>query len=248
MIGLDRPLKPEWIYRLLNMIEPGTPASDYYQAFNDIAQELVGKEGKRKVRTIIFRSFIYSMQTSANFIEANPFITWAQTRSLPDLKPLLLAKILMDYSVTRFITQKISQNVNGDNRFSSSILQKKMVQEYGDRDVVKRSVRSFLRTLHHFGILSPLDPQTFVLGKKIAITDDQLRDFLILYGRYHLYTSTIDLSHIDASLLFYFDKIDVERVARKYHQHEWEYIRDEGRRVLMLAANSNIQKRSAGDD
>jgi len=234
MIGLDRPLKPEWIYRLLNMIEPGTPASDYYQAFNDIAQELVGKEGKRKVRTIIFRSFFYSMQSTANFIETNPFITWAQTRSLPDLKPLLLAKILMDYSVTRFITQKISQNMNGDNRFSSSILQKKMVQEYGDRDVVRRSVRSFLHTLHHFGIISPLDPQTFVLGPKLQISDEHLRDFLILYGRYHLYSSTIDLSHIDASLLFYFEKADLLHVAQKYQGKDWEYIRDAGRRVVML--------------
>jgi hypothetical protein len=234
MIGFDRPLKPEWIVRLLSIIEPGTPAADYYPAFDEIAQELIGKEGKKKARKIVFRAFIFSLQASKNIIEENPFITWAQSRSLTDLKPLLLAKILMDYPVTRFITQKIEQNMDQENRFSSTILQKKMVQEYGDRDVVKRSVRSFLRTLQHFGLLSQIDQHTFVLAQKLSITDEQLRDFLILYGRYHLHTSSIDLSHIDTSLLYYFGKTDVERVARKYHQKEWEYIRDAGREFIIF--------------
>ena len=59
MIGYDRPLKPEWIYKTLKMVEPGKKPEEYYDAYNDIAVELTGKDGRRKTRTVLFApSFI----------------------------------------------------------------------------------------------------------------------------------------------------------------------------------------------
>ena len=54
MIGYDRPLKPEWIYKSLQMVEPGKKPEDFYDAYNDIAVELTGKDGRRKTRTVLF--------------------------------------------------------------------------------------------------------------------------------------------------------------------------------------------------
>ena len=39
MIGYDRPLKPEWIYKTLKLVEPGKKPEDYYDAYNEIAVE-----------------------------------------------------------------------------------------------------------------------------------------------------------------------------------------------------------------
>ena len=60
MLGYDRPLKPEWIYKSLRMVEEGRKPEEFYDAYNDIATELTGKDGRRKTRTVLFRTFIYS--------------------------------------------------------------------------------------------------------------------------------------------------------------------------------------------
>ena len=52
MLGYDRPLKPEWIYKSLRMVEPGRKPEEFYDAYNDIATELTGKDGRRKTRTV----------------------------------------------------------------------------------------------------------------------------------------------------------------------------------------------------
>ena len=157
MIGIDRPIRPEWIYETLRIIEPGNKPSAYNEPFEIIAKELVGKEGKRKVRTIVFRSFIYSLQNEKNTIKKNEFIEWAKKDSLDHLKPLFLMKILMDYEIARFVVQKMSISIDNSNNLSVNLLSKHMIKEFGDRDVVKRSLRSFLATLVHFGILLKKD-------------------------------------------------------------------------------------------
>ena len=162
MIGLDRPLRPSWIYETLKMIEVGTKPSIYNEPFEDIAKELVGKEGKRKVRTVIFRSFIFSLQEGRGQIQSNIFIDWSKKKSLKELTPLFFLKILIDYEVTRFIIKKIDICVDSSNRLSVVLLSKKLVQEYGDRDVVKRSLRSFLATFNHFGFLSQIDKKNTI--------------------------------------------------------------------------------------
>ncbi|MBT5420277.1 MAG: hypothetical protein HOK80_05255 [Candidatus Cloacimonetes bacterium] len=234
MIGFDRPLKPEWIYTTLKMIEPGENPSKYNLPFEDIAKELVGKEGKRKVRTVIFRGFVYSFQEKRNIIESNIIMEWAKKYPLEQLRLLFLVKILMDYEITRFITNKIRLSFDHTNQLSSSILSKKMVQEYGDRDVVKRSVRSFLKTLVHFKILEQIGTQKYRLMNRPSMSNEQVKNFLLLYSKVFLKSAMIDLSNIDSSLLYYFKEIDLKDVAKKYHSKEWEYIRDVNRNHLLM--------------
>ena len=154
MIGIDRPLRPEWIYETLRMVEVGQKPSAYYEPFEKIARELLGKEGKRKARTVLFRSFIYSLQEGKNVIQRNVFIDWVKNENLENLKPLFLHKILMDYEIARFIIQKMAICIDSSNQLFISHLSKLMVKAFGDRDVVKRSLRSFLATLVYFGNFS----------------------------------------------------------------------------------------------
>jgi len=234
LIGFDRPLKPEWIFQTLSILQPGEKASVYNESFEEIAQELVGKEGKRKVRTVLFRSFVFSMQRSRYTIESNLFLEWVKSHDFSYLKPLFLAKILMDYDVTLFITQKINLSLEDYDIFSSKLILKKMVQEFGDRDVVKRSVHSFLRTLEYFGLIKKYNFQAFAFLPKIKLTDEQLRDFILLYAQYFLRSNLVDLAHIDPTLLYFFRNFELKQVARKFHQKDWEYVRDAGRDVLMV--------------
>lgn len=234
MIGFDRPLKPEWIYKTLQLIEVGENRSKYNEPFEDIAIELVGKEGKRKVRTVIFRSFIYSLQEKRNVIENNLFIEWSRKVTLEALTPLFLTKILMDYEVCRFITQKINLSFDQTNHLSSTILSKKMVHEYGDRDIARRSVRAFLKTLVHFKIFEQIDTNNYRLIKKYKLNKEQVRMFIHLYSSYFLKSKALDLSHIENTLASFFEEPNFLEIAREFHTKDWEYIRDAGRNLLLL--------------
>lgn len=234
MIGFDRPLKPVWIYKTLQVLKVDASPSTYYLPFENIANELVGKEGKRKVRTIIFRSFIYSFQARSDRIEGNLFIDWVHQSTLEQLQPLLLAKILMDHEVCRFITQKIRLSFDHSNLLSSSLLTKRMVQEYGDRDVVKRSVRSFLKTLVFFNCLEQIDKNQFRLLNRYSLNQEQIRKFILLYSKSYLKSGVVDLSEIENTILYYFTDINFSNVAREYHSKDWEYIRDLSRNVLLV--------------
>lgn len=234
MIGLDRPLRPAWIYETLKMVKVGEKPSVYNEPFEDIAKELVGKEGKRKARTVLFRSFIYSLQDGRTQIKNNMFLEWAKTRSLRDLQPLFLWKILMDYEIARFTLQKMALCIDHSANLSTPLLSKKLVQEHGDRDVVKRSLRSFIATLVHFGVLSQVDKNNYTLLPEQTVTHEQLRDFLLLFGESYLNSAVIDLQAIPDEFFFLFEPVELTSVAQKFNGKDWEYVREVERDVLMV--------------
>ena len=221
------------------MIEVGTKPSIYNEPFEDIAKELVGKEGKRKVRTIIFRSFIYSFQKQRSSIQSNIFLDWSKDKSLKELTPLFFWKILMDYEIARFIIKKIDIRVDSSNSLPVALLSKKLVQEYGDRDVVKRSFRSFLATLDHFGFLSQIDKKSYNLFDKAKLSNEQLRDFLVLYAKAFLRSKVVDIKNIEPEFLFFFQPADLPDVAKEYNGIDWQYIRGANRNQLILRNETN---------
>ena len=234
MIGLDRPLKPVWIYETLKMLKIGAKPSIYNEPFEDIAQELVGKEGKRKVRTVIFRTYIYSFQEKRTKVEDNMFLQWAESRSLGYLRPLFLWKILMDYEIARFITQKISISVDHSGHISTQLLSKKLVQEYGDRDVVKRSLRSFMATLVHFGALHQEDKNNYTLLSLGNVSSEQVKDFVRLYAVSFLKSQIVELQNIPSEFFFFFKPADLVSVAHEYNGDDWEYVREVERNLLIM--------------
>lgn len=234
MIGLDRPLRPVWIYETLKMVEIGVKPSIYNEPFEDIAKELVGKEGKKKARTVLFRSFIYSLQDGRNRIKNNIFLEWTKTRTLSYLQPLFLWKILMDYEIARFTVQKMALCIDHSGNLSTPLLSKKLVQEHGDRDVVKRSLRSFITTLVHFGVLCQIDKNNYTLLPKQAVTHEQLKDFLLLFGKNYLKSAVIDLQAIPNEFFYLFEPVELSHVAKEFNGKDWEYVREVERDILML--------------
>lgn len=234
MIGFDRPLKPEWIFKLLRIIEVGHNPKEYYLPFEGIAVELIGKEGKRKVRTVIFRSFIYSFQKSRTKIDQNFMIELTSDKKLQYLQPIFLIKLIMDYDVIRYIIKKMNLLFDSSQRITTPVLTKKMIQEYGDRDVVARSVRAFIKTLSYFDILDLIDNKTIRIVKKPTLNEEQVKDVLKLYGRNFIKSKVVDLNLID-NKIFLFNKIpSLNDVAMKYNGKEWEYIKDAHRAILMM--------------
>lgn len=235
LIGLDRPVRPEWIYELLRILKIGTTPAQYYLFFETIAAQLTGKEAKRKVRTIIFRSFIYSFQNDNKQISSNPLIELTQTRDADFMRPLFLAKLIFDYQICQRIVPKFQLYKNKNHEIPLHLITKKMVSEYGDRDVVKRSVRSAIRTLSHFKAVRMADNNAIIQNAPAVICPEQWKTILKLYAGFYLKSHVIDLDTINEELFFFLAIDDnFHDAVREYHGKDWEYIRDHSRNLLFI--------------
>lgn len=245
LIGLDRPVRPEWVYELLKMVEIGTAPDQYYLPFETLAAQLTGKEGKRKVRTIIFRSFIYSFQQNNKHILPNPLIELVQSRDVDFMRPIFLAKLIFDYQICQRIVPKFQLYKNKNHEISLQLITKKMVSEYGDRDVVKRSVRSAIRTFSYFKAVRMADKTAIIQNTPAVICPEQWKTVLKLYAGFYLNSHVIDLDTFNEDLFFFLAKDDnFHDAVREYHGKDWEYIRDHSRNLLFVKSLATNLKES----
>ncbi len=233
MIGYDRPLKPEWIYKSLLMVEPGRKSEEFYDAYNDIAVELTGKDGRRKTRTVLFRTFIYRFQQSKTIIENNFIIELSMQKDFEYMKPIYLSMFIMDYEILGYFTQMYFRIFDATQQVSSTAITKKMTEAYGDTEIIKRSTRSFLKTLTDFNILEPSTSTIYEQLPKKTLSAEQVADILHLYSIVKN-TKQIDLINIDKSIFAFYNTPNLSEVANKFHTDKWEYINGLNRELLMM--------------
>ena len=233
MMGFDRPLKPEWIYNTLKSIEVGTKPEDFYDAYNEIAVELTGKDGRRKTRTVLFRTFIYSFQESKSKIENNLIIGFSKKHDFEYMKPIYMAMFILDYEILKYFTQMFYRIFDTSQEVSSVALTKKMTETYGDTEIVKRSTRAFLKTLTDFGILEAKSKNNYEQINKTTLSSGQIADILELFAVVN-HTKQINIRNFDKTIFAYYNISDLTKVANKYHTDKWEYIRGVDRELLMM--------------
>lgn len=233
MMGYDRPLKPEWIYKTLKNIEVGSKPESFYDKYNEIAVELTGKDGRRKTRTVLFRTFIYGFQKSKAKVENNILIELSKKHEYEYMKPIYLAMFIMDYDILRYFTQTFFKIFDASQEISSTALSKKMTENYGDTEIVKRSTRAFLKTLSNFGILEVKSKNTYEQNSKPTISAEQVADILELYALVN-HTKQINLKNFDKAVLAFYNAPELSKVANKFHSERWEYIKGVDRELLMM--------------
>ncbi len=233
MMGYDRPLKPEWIYKTLKNIKVGIKPEEFYDAYNEIAVELTGKDGRRKTRTVLFRTFIYSFQESKTIIENNLLIELTKKHDFEYMKPIYMAMFILDYEILKYFTQMFYKIFDASQEVSSVALTKKMTESYGDTEIVKRSTRAFLKTLTDFGLLKAKTLSNFEQQNKTILTSDQVVNILELYAVVS-HTKQIDIRNFDKTIFSYYNVSNLTDVANKYHTEKWEYIRGVDRELLIM--------------
>jgi hypothetical protein len=234
MIGYDRPLKAEWIYKSLQLVEVGHNPKEYYKGYDNIAVELTGKDGRRKTRTVLFRTFIFNFQEKTSIIEQNILINLCKEKSFEYMKPILLSKFILDYEILKQFSNLYAKIFDDSQEISTKAITVRMVESFGDTEIIKRSTRAFLKTLHSFGVVEPLSSTTYAQLPKLELSIEQVKDILLLYAITN-YTKQIDLKHLDKSLFAYYKIPSLSEVANSYHTTEWEYIRGADRELLILS-------------
>lgn len=97
-----------------------------------------------------------------------------------------------------------------------------MAGRFGDRDVVNRSVRSFLKTLEYFGVIQREDGLA-VLKRPLPVDELQLCIMLQLYAKEILQTPQVSLRQLRSPLFKYFSLPDPKTVAQEYNGRFWDY-------------------------
>jgi len=233
MLGYDRPLKPEWIYKSLNLVEPGQKPEEYYDAYYDIAVELTGKDGRRKTRTVLFRTFIYSFQEKQSTIENNMLMELSKEQDFEYMKPLYMAKFMLDYEILTQFTKVFFQIFDPSQTISTKALTSKMVEKFGDTEIVKRSTRAFLKTLSDFNLIEKVTQDSFHQLPKEELSDEQVKDIINLYAVCNQ-TKQMNIKYLDIPLFSWYREPDLNRIGHKYHPAEWEYIVGSDRQLLIL--------------
>jgi len=233
MLGFDRPLKPEWIYKTLQLIEPGKKPEEFYDAYNQIAVELTGKDGRRKTRTVLFRTFIYSFQEKQTTIENNFLIELSKKHDFEYMKPIYMAQFMLHYEILATFTKVFYQIFDPSQTISTKAITAKMVQKFGDLEIVKRSTRAFIKTLTDFNLIEKVTQDSFHQLPKSELSAEQVKDILKLYSIYN-HTQQINLQPLDTPLFAWYKKPELNEVAHKFHPKEWEYIAGHGRNLVIF--------------
>jgi len=233
MLGYDRPLKPEWIYKSLRMVQAGKKPSDYYDTYNEIAVELTGKDGRRKTRTVLFRTFIFSFQEKQSPIENNILIELSKQQEFEYMKPLYMAKFMLDYEILAHFTKVFFQIFDPSQTISTKAITAKMIEKFGDLEIVKRSTRAFIKTLTDYRLIEKVTQDSFHQLPKHELSDEQVKDILHLYAICN-YTKQVNLKSMDIPLFAWYKTPDLNRIAQKYHPANWEYIIGSDRSLIIL--------------
>jgi len=222
MIGFDRPLKPRWIYDSLLLAEPGQKLIELNQPFEEIARELTGKEGKRKVRTVLFRCFLRDSANRARVRKNLWLKELSEKYDLAFMTPIYLFYLIASTETLITISEHIFRLYEWGSEINLTFLKRKMVEGAGDRDVVARSAGSFVNTLMFFEVITEAD-RKLILKKALAVNEEQAAIMLQLWARELRHTPQIDLSQLPPAVFACFNWPDLRAVARKYNGELWDY-------------------------
>ncbi len=206
MKGFDRPLKPSWIYNFIKVLNLGDKFSEHKDKLDSFISELNGKEGKRKIRTVLTRYYLKSeLNPTSKVVEYTPILDVCKNYSLQEVKPLLLFFLLMRSNLIRLITKMIDEIYGYNKDINYLFLRKKIIKKFGERDISSRSLSNFLNTLFNFGILEKNGRNQFKWKKKLKVDDFNLVFMLKFYSEVFKKSPKININELESYLFLYFD-------------------------------------------
>ncbi|MCB0191474.1 MAG: hypothetical protein KDJ65_05975 [Anaerolineae bacterium] len=156
MIGLDFPVKPEWIHDVHDLWEPHQPIGDLIQAaLGQTMQELGGEKTRRNSLGIILRYFVTTegdgnaRRTAAKDV----WVSYSRAYPISTMAPAYLAHLIAQNNVAQEISRFLVGRYAPGDDFSSRELRRHVSAIFGQRKVVTNAASAFLRSLEAFGVL-----------------------------------------------------------------------------------------------
>lgn len=158
MIGLDFPVKPEWIHDVHHLWRPRQPISELVQAaLSQTMQELGDEKTRRNSLSIILRYFVATEGSGSSRRTAAKDVWVAYSQAYPArmMAPAYLAQLIGQNEVAQEISRLLTHRYTAGDTFASGELRQHVSATFGQRKVVTNAASAFLRTLEAFDVLTP---------------------------------------------------------------------------------------------
>lgn len=224
MKGFDRPLRPDWIYDSVQLVKVGDTISHHKGEMEKILWQLDGKEGKRKVITVLSRYFFRSAENPRGpTVDNYPIVNICRSNDFEEVQPILLFYLMIRSPILLHIAAMIKDIYGYGKDINYNFLRKKTIEKMGERDISSRSLRNFLQTLEHFGVIIQGDNGQFRWLRKLSISEEMTCNLLRLYAEEFIFSPQIELNNLNEDLLLFFELPNLELLAKKFNGDIWNY-------------------------
>lgn len=223
IIGLDRSFKPIWVYKILQLSNPGIGLNEVKEEFLDII-EYEGKKSKENVLTIIKRYYLkLERKNKKYYFDENYLQDLSLKYSFESMKPILLFVLLVNCPIAQFLQSKINVLFIDKETIVNKVLHEHAKETYGDRKIVKYAVGYYLTILNEFEIFNKEKNKYHWQNKKLNVPNHILKEMLILYSQLRD-DFEIDINFIRGETPFsLFNLNNLESVLMEYNSNDWVY-------------------------
>ncbi len=159
MIGLDFPIKPQWIHDVHQLWAPNEPISNLIsRSLVSTMQELGGEKTRRNSLSILLRHYV-ATEGSGNARHTmlqDLWVAYSQKYAVSALAPAYLVQLIAQNELANETIRFITRRYTTGDTFKSEELKHHIIGKYGERKVVTNAVSAFLRTLQYFSVLEPV--------------------------------------------------------------------------------------------
>jgi len=252
MIGLDFPVKPQWIHDVLLLWQPAQPIGELVQAaLAQTMQELGGEKTRRNTLTVILRYFVategggQSRRTATQEL----WVSYARAYPAPTLVPAYLAHIIAQNEVAQEATRFLVHRYSLGDGLTSGELRQHVAARFGQRKVVLNAASAFLRTLQYFGVLSIAEqPWDYRFTRCLPVTQPTFPLVVWAWWQRHL-SPQIDLDDLAEDPIVAF--LQVDGFGAHWHSFQpalWVLeTRLEGRRAMLKQAAADGFQQALAD-
>lgn len=156
MIGLDFPLKPQWIHDVHQLWQPDEPISGLVaRSLASTMQELGGEKTRRNSLGILLRYFVTTISggQSRRTVAQDLWVSYSRKFTATDLAPAYLVQLIANNEMAGEMVRFINRRYATDDVIDAGDLRNHVIAKYGQRKVVTNAASAFLRTLQYFTVL-----------------------------------------------------------------------------------------------
>jgi hypothetical protein len=206
-IGFDRYIEKQWIDQTAKWVVQGKPRAELHTLIDDYLSPFIkGETSLRKTKNVLFGCWVNETEKNQPFKQQARDL-WKQVK--PEERLMIHWGLAMaSYPYFASVVRQIGRLNRLQGDIHSKELQKRMVENHGDTESVRRAASRLLQSLTQWGVLEQLNTSTFHVKSSPASTDRKLLSWLAVSPLLCSDRARLDVAEIYSDPAFFPFEID----------------------------------------